>query len=129
MRIELFKNNRGLIHGSDPKRMVCDAGGTLKIGTVEIPITMDVESIVPTLFNGCTGVYNATFTSALGNVYELEKVSIKGGRIVPPSQDSIDKMEMRCKIDSLEDEIAKLKETVRMLTNIFDTDALNFLIK
>ena len=129
MKIQLFKNNKGLIHGSDPKRLECDVGGVLKIGTVEIPITMDVEAIVPVLFNGCTGVYNATFTSSLGNVYELERVAIKGGRIVPPSQQSVDLMEMRCRLDSLEDECKELREENIRLSKIFDTDALNFLIK
>ena len=129
MRIELFKNNKGLIHGPDPKRLTCDVGGVLKIGTVEIPITMDVEAIVPVLFNGCTGVYNASFTSSLGNVYELERVAIKGGRIIPPSQQAVDLMEMRCRLDSLEDECKALREENIRLSNIFDTDALNFLIK
>ena len=129
MKIALFKNQKGLIHGSDPKRLECDVGGVLKIGTVEIPITMDVEAIVPVLFNGCTGVYNATFTSSLGNVYELERVAIKGGRIVPPSQQSVELMEMRCRLDSLEDECKSLREENNRLANIFDTDALNFLIK
>ena len=128
MRIELFKNNKGLIHGSDPKRITCDVGGTLKIGSVEIPVAMDVEAIVPMLFNGCTGVYPATFTSSLGNVYELERVAIKGGRIVPPSQQAVDLMEMRCQLDSLEDECKALREENIRLANIFDTDALNFLI-
>ena len=129
MRIELFKNNKGLIHGSDPMRVCCDVGGTLKIGSAEIPVAIDVEAIVPVLFNGCTGVYPATFTSALGNVYELEKVSIKGGRIVPPSPLSVELMELRSKIDALEDRCSMLEAENRRLANIFDTDALNFLIK
>jgi hypothetical protein len=129
MKIELFKNNKGLIHGPDPKRITCDVGGVLRIGTTEIPVGIDVEAIVPVLFNGCTGVYNASFTSSLGNVYELERVAIKGGRIVPPSQQAVDLMEMRCRIDSLEDECKSLREENIRLSNIFDTDALNFLIK
>ena len=129
MKIELFKNNKGLIHGPDPKRIECNVGGILRIGTTEIPVGIDVESIVPVLFNGCTGVYNASFTSSLGNVYELERVAIKGGRIVPPSQQAVDLMEMRCRLDSLEDECKALREENIRLANIFDTDALNFLIK
>jgi hypothetical protein len=129
MRVELFKNNKGLIHGPDPKRLTCDVGGVLRIGTIEIPITMDVEAIVPTLFNGCTGVYNASFTSSLGNVYELERVAIKGGRIVPPSQTAVELMELRCRTDALEERCDYLEDKVRELENIFDTDSLNFLIK
>lgn len=129
MKIQLFKNNKGLIHGPNPKRITCDVGGTLKIGSTEIVVPFDVEAIVPVLFNGCTGVYNATFTSTLGNVYELERVSIKGGRIVPPSQQSVEMMELMCRVDSLEDKCKSLEEENRRLANIFDTDALNFLIK
>lgn len=129
MRIQTFKNQRGLIHGSDPKRIGCDIGGTLKVGATEISISPGIESVMPVLANGSTGVYNATFTSILGNVYELEKVSVKAGRIVPPTQASVELMELRCRADALEAECESLREEIRKLSTIFDTDALNFLIK
>ena len=128
MRIQTFNNNKGLIHGTDLKRIGCDKEGTLKIGITEISINPEAESIMPILCNGCSGTYSATFTSVLGNVYELEKVMVKGGRIVPPPQTSVELMELRCRVDALEAECESLKDQIRELANIFDTNSLNFLI-
>ena len=128
MRVQLFKNNKGLIYGTDSKRICCDVDGTLKIGTAEIKISADTEEIMPVLFNGVAGTYRATFTSALGNVYELEPVSIKAGRILPPSQLSVDLMELRCIYEALENDHKALKEEQIRLAHIFDTNSLNFLI-
>jgi hypothetical protein len=119
---------KGLIHGSDPKRIGCDKEGTLKIGTTEVSISPEAESVMPLLFNGCTGDYKATFTDKYGNVYELEKVSVRNGRILPPPQVSVDFMELRCRADELEATCDSLMEQVRELRNIFDTNSLNFLI-
>jgi hypothetical protein len=129
MRIQFFKNGKALIHGDDPKRIISDIEGTLKIGTVEIKIAPGIESVLPSLFNGYTGYYDASFTSVIGNVYEIEKVAIKGGRIVPPSQTTIELVELRCRADALEAECEKMKQTILELSNIFDTNSLNFLIK
>lgn len=128
MRIQTFNNNKGLIHGEDAKRIGCDKEGTLKIGTTEISITPEAEAILPILCNGYTGQFSATFTSALGFVYELEKVTLKGGRIVPPSPTAVELMELRCRADALEAECESLKDQIRELGNIFDTNSLNFLI-
>ena len=128
MRIQTFKNNKGLIYGSDPKRICCDLNGTLRIGTAEILISAESETIMPVLFNGSSGTYSATFTSAIGNVYELENVSIKAGRIVPPSKTSVELMELRCRTEAMETEFEAMKEELRQLSNIFDTNSLNFLI-
>lgn len=129
MKIQVFQNNKGLIYGTNPKRMTCEIGGVLKIGSTEIKISPDAEAVVPLLFNGCTGEYKATFTSNLGNVYELGKVTVKGGRIVPPSPISVELMELRCRAEALEDSCVFLEEKIRILSKIFDTDALNFLVK
>lgn len=128
MTVQLFKNNRGLIHGSDSKRICCGLDGTLKIGTAEVKISANTEEVMPNLFNGVSGTYSATFTSTLGNVYELENVAIKAGRIVPPSQISVDLMELRCRYEAIEAEFNALKEEHLRLANIFDTNSLNFLI-
>lgn len=128
MRIQLFKNGKGLIHGDDSKRIGCDIEGTLRIGTAEVKISPEEEAIMPLLFNGSSGTYNANFTSIIGCVYQLERVTIKGGRIVPPSQTSVELMELRCRLDSVEKECEDLREEVRKLNNIFDTNSLNFLI-
>ena len=129
MKIQRFKNGKGLIHGSDAKRICCDIAGTLKIGTSEIKISPDTECIMPQLFNGCSGTYNATFTTVAGTVYELEKVSVKGGRIVPPSPLSVELMELRCRTEALEAKCEDMEKEINELKNIFDTNSLNFLIK
>lgn len=129
MRIQLFKNNKGLISGSDAKRISCDVAGTLKIGSSKISIHTETDSIMPVLFNGSSGIYKATFTSAIGNVYELERVTVKGGRIVPPSPTSVELAELRLRADALDAECESLREQIRELSNIFDTNSLNFLIK
>lgn len=122
MKITTFRNMKGLIHGPDPKRIGCDRAGTLKIGTTEINISPGEDAIMPLLFNGCTGDYEATFTSSGGVVYNLEKVAVRDGRIKPPSPTTVELMELRLRQDKSEEEIEELK-------NIFDTNSLNFLIK
>lgn len=129
MRIQLFNNGKGLIHGADSKRIQCDIEGTLKIGSAEVKIPADKETIMPLLFNGSSGTYNAVYTSIAGCIYVLERVTIKGGRIVPPSQTSIEFMELQCRADVLETRCDDLEAKVRELQNIFDTNSLNFLIK
>lgn len=122
MKITTFKNMRGLIHGPDPKRIGCDKAGTLKIGKVEINISAEEDSIMPQLFNGCTGDYDATFTTSKGVVYHLEKVAVRGGWIQSPPPTTVELMELRHRADVAEEKIEEL-------SNIFDTNSLNFLIK
>ncbi len=128
MKIQTFKNNKGLIYGADSKRIGCDKSGTLKIGSTEISISADKESIMPVLFNGVSGVYKATFTDLKGAVYELANVTIRGGRIVPPPENAVEFMELRCRADALEALCEELQKQIRDLSNIFDTNSLNFLI-
>ena len=128
MKIQIFNNAKGLIYGSDIHRIECDTAGTLSIGGTEVRISPGVEAILPTLVNGSSGVHDATFTSELGIVYELARVTIRRGRIVPPSQIDIDMVELRCRVESLEAENVALNEKIRELSNIFDTNSLNFLI-
>lgn len=127
MTVTTFKNMKGLIHGSDPRRIGCDREGTLKIGTTEIGISK--SSIMPTLFHGATGNYEATFTDKSGNVYHLEKVEVRGGRIQPPPPTAVEIMELRCRLDETENECERLRAKNRELEAIFDTNSLNFLIK
>jgi hypothetical protein len=122
MKITTFRNMKGLIHGPDPKRIGCDRAGTLKIGTTVINISPGEDAIMPLLFNGCTGDYEATFTTSSGVVYQLDKVAVRDGRIKPPSPATVELMELRLRQDKSEEEIEELK-------NIFDTNSLNFLIK
>lgn len=122
MKLTTFKNMKGLIHGSDPKRVGCEVAGVLKIGKVEINITPGEDSIMPMLFNGCTGDYDATFTDKAGRVFKLEKVAVRGGWIAPPPPTTVELMELRCRVDAAEEKIEELD-------GIFDTNSLNFLIK
>ena len=129
MRIQIFKNMKGLIHGSNPKRIGCDKEGVLKIGTAEVNVSPGAYSIMPTLFHGATGDYDATFTDNIGKVYELEKVAVRGGRITPPPPTAVEIMELRCRAEVAEEERTAMREKIRELENIFDTNSLNFLIK
>lgn len=121
MQITIFKNKKGLLHGSDPKRIEGSVSGVLKIGSAEITVSAGKKEILPMLFYGATGDYPATFTTADGEVYTLEKVAVRGGWIQPPSPTTVELMELRCRTDEAE---AKIEE----LSQIFDTNSLNFLI-
>ena len=129
MRIQTFKNKKGIIHGRDTKRIGCDLSGVLKIGNTEIEIDSKEEAILPLLFHGVSGDYDAIFTDTEGSVYELAKVSVRGGRIVPPSDTAVEIMELHCRADEAEAERDRLQERVFELEHIFDTNSLNFLIK
>ncbi len=129
MKIQTFNNKKGLIYGTDTRRISCNREGVLKIGTTEVNVSPDTESIMPVLVNGCTGVYKATFTDKFGDVYELEKVTIKGGRIESPPQTAIEFMELRCRLEEIEAGCERMREQLHELSNIFDTNSLNFLIK
>ena len=128
MTITTFKNKKGMVHGPDPKRITCDVDGVLKIGSAEITVSSKEKSILPLLFYGGTGRYDATFTDILGTVYDLGKITVKAGRIDPPSPTDVEIMELRCRADAAEDECEALREEIRELRNIFDTNSLNFLI-
>ena len=128
MKIQTFKNKKGLIYGADSKRIGCDKSGTLRIGSTEISISADKESIMPVLFNGVSGVYKATFTDSVGEIYELANVTIRGGRIVPPPENAVEFMELRCRLEALEALSEQIQIQIRELSNIFDTNSLNFLI-
>ena len=126
MKITLFNNGKGLIHGDDPKRISCDKDGVLKIGTTEVNVSE--TSIMPQLFHGVTGDYKATFTSG-DEVYELEKVAVRGGWIAPPPPTSVELMELRSRAEFAEAKVELLEGKIRELGEIFDTNSLNFLIR
>ena len=129
MTITTFKNMKGLIHGKNPKRVSCAKEGVLKIGSVEISIVADTDVIMPHLFYGATGDFPATFTDSLGEEYDLGKVSVKGGVIAPLSPVAVEIMDLRCRADEAERERDEMRDQIRELSNIFDTNSLNFLIK
>ena len=128
MNIQLFLNKKGLIWGSDNKRIRCDRAGVLKIGGSEITVST-TESILPQLFYGASGDYEAIFTTNNGEVYTLEKVAVRSGRILPPPSTVVELMELRCRADEAEKERAAMGKKLEDLSNIFDTNSLNFIIK
>lgn len=129
MRLQTFKNMRGLIYGNDPKRIGCDKSGVLKIGETEVTISAEEDAIMPTLFYGGTGLFEATFTDSEGNEYDLEPVTIRGGRIEAPPKIQVELMELRYRADRAEEECEDLRAKTYELERIFDTDSLNFLIR
>ncbi len=129
MKIQTFKNMKGLVYGKDPKRIGCDKEGVLKIGSTEIIVSPQADSIMPMLFHGATGDFEATFTDKQGGIYTLEKIAVRGGWISPPSPTAVEIMELRCRADEADEECEALREKIRELENIFDTNSLNFLIK
>ena len=128
MKIALFNNKKGLIHGGDPKRICCDKEGVLKIGTTDISLTAG-DNIMPLLFHGATGNYDASFTDANGNIYVLDTVTVKAGRIAAPSETKAEIMELHSLLDQANDKADRLQAKINELENIFDTNSLNFLIK
>lgn len=128
MKLQTFKNGKGLIYGADAKRIGCDKEGILKIGSVEIKISAEAESVMPMLFNGSSGVYSATFTDKRGDVFDLGRVTIRGGRLDPPPQTAVEFMELRCMLEALEKKCNDMQKDITELKNIFDTNSLNFLI-
>jgi hypothetical protein len=127
MNIQLFLNKKGLIWGGDNKRIRCDRAGVLKIGGSEITVST-TESILPQLFYGASGDYEAIFTTNNGEVYTLEKVAVRSGRILPPPSTVVELMELRCRADKAERERDELAKRVEELSHIFDTNSLNFII-
>ena len=128
MKIALFNNRKGLIYGGDPKRICCDKEGVLKIGITDISLTAG-DNIMPLLFHGATGNYDATFTDSSGNIYVLDTVTVQAGRIVAPSETKAEIMELHCLLDLANDKADRLQAKINELENIFDTNSLNFLIK
>lgn len=128
MVIQTFNNKKGLIHGSDPTRISCELGGVLRIGATEISISPEGESVMPVLKNGCDGSYRASFTDRNGDVYELERLTIRRGRIVPPSRETVELMELRCGLEALIERCNSLEAQIEILSHVFDTNSLNFLI-
>ena len=128
MVIQLFNNKKGLIYGSDPCRIGCDRDGVLKIGSTEVSISPEGESVMPVLKNGCDGSYRASFTDRNGDVYELERLTIRRGRIVPPTRETVELMELRCNYENLKEICDSLQRQIEILSHIFDTNSLNFLI-
>lgn len=128
MNIQLFLNKKGLIWGGDNKNVTCDRTGVLKIHNTCIDVVAGQECVLPQLFYGASGDYDATFTTKDGEVYTLEKVAVRSGRILPPPSSAVELMELHSRADIAERDRDRLWEKVEELSNIFDTNSLNFII-
>ena len=127
MIIQLFMNKKGLIYGDDPKRITCNKDGILTVGNTEIDVKADNECIMPLLFYGASGKHDATFKTK-DEVYSLEGVIVRNGRIIPPPAQTVEIMALHFRADEAEKERDLLKKEVEELKGIFDTNSLNFLI-
>lgn len=125
MIIQTFKNKKGLIFGEDPQSIDCSIEGVLRIGAASITVVPGKVNTLPELSNGN---YKAIFTTSKGDIYELETVSVRGGKIVKPTKEALENMELRCRLDALEDKLEFQEQKIHELENIFDTNSLNFLI-
>lgn len=121
-------NKKGLIYGKNPNRITCDVDGTLKIGGTKITVKSKEDCVLPTLFYGASGYYDATFTTR-DEVYELGKIEVRNGRISSPPSHMLELMDLRCRADRAESERDAIKKDVKELQEIFDTNSLNFIIK
>lgn len=121
MKITLFKNKKGLIHGTDPRRISCDRAGILHVGKTQIEVTSDGNAVMPMLFYGATGEFAASFADENGETYDLGNAVVHAGWIRPPSPEAVELMELRVRADEAEDRL-------EMLEGLFDTNALNFII-
>jgi hypothetical protein len=127
MNIQLFLNKKGLIWGGDNKRIGCERAGVLKIGGSEIAVS-GTDCVMPLLFYGASGDFEASYTTSDGEVYKLEKVAVRSGRILPPPSSAVEIMELHCREDNAELERADIKGRLDKLSKIFDTNSLNFII-
>ena len=109
MKITLFKNKKGLIHGADPKRISCPTEGILRIGRTEIDMEAGEEALMPMLFYGCSGEYEASFETC-GTVYDLGKIVLRGGWIQPPDPMAVELMELRAFAERAEERLTRLEE-------------------
>lgn len=128
MKITLFTNKTGLIHGDDPRHIHCETAGILKIGKNEIKITQDEGDLFPNLFNGQSLEHLATYTTDDGVEYNLGKIIIRRGWIGKPSDTQLELMDLRCRAETAEAERDAMRAEIEELKNIFDTNSLNFLI-
>lgn len=129
MKITLFTNKTGLIHGDDPRHIHCEKPGVLEIGKVSVNISSDEGELFPNLFNGESLEHLATYTTEDGVEYNLGKIIIRRGWIGKPSDTQLELMDLRCRAETAEAERDAMRAEIEELKNIFDTNSLNFLIK
>lgn len=127
MNIQLFINKQGIVYGNDNKRIYCDREGVLVIGSTKVQVNVNADNVMPLLFYGASGDYEAKFVTN-DATYDLGKVTLCSGRIVPPSPEEVKIMDLTCRADQAERERDEMREKIEELSNIFDTNSLNFII-
>jgi hypothetical protein len=128
MKIQTFTNGKGLIYGEEPSRITSPVSGTLVLGSASIPVAANKETVLPQLFNSASGVFKAEFITE-DKVYKLRNVRVKRGFISPPSDDVVERAMLFARVDEVEEKCNGIIENINRLDKIFDTNALNFLIK
>ncbi len=127
MNIQLFINKQGIVYGNDNKRIYCDREGVLVIGSTKVQVNVNADNVMPLLFYGASGDYEAKFVTN-DATYDLGRVTLRSGRIVPPSPEEVKIMDLTCRADQAERERDEMREKIEELSNIFDTNSLNFII-
>lgn len=136
MTIIIFDNNKGIIRGKKPNKIISAYGGVLKIGSDQIKVESQTEVDVPILCDGYTGEVDATFYCDTGCAHELLKVRLEGGVIVPPAteyENLARDYRLVCvlngRIEEAEKNLADLKAQKQKAVNTFNNNPLKHLIE
>ncbi len=125
MRIHLFNDKTGVVHGIDSRNIIADKCGTLIIGGKKIPVLASRLTALPAIPDS---TYMVKFEGVDGFSYHIGSVAIHNGGIVSNKSYTERELALRHALDKAENRIAELTERVDALEKIFDTDSLNFLI-
>lgn len=118
------------LRGADLTQIESDISGILKIGSAKIQLKAGEITELPSIADG---IYVPILTDDCGDTYEGNLVTVRYGRIAPPSKSETELFDLKCKYDELalntEQRFEVVDKAIRKLENIFDTNSLNFLIK
>lgn len=136
MTIIIFDNNKGIIRGKKPNKIISAYGGVLKIGSDQIKVESQTEVDVPLLCNGYTGEVDATFYCDTGCTHELLKVYLDSGVIVPPTAEYENLARdyklvsvLNERIDETEQKLEELKAQKRSALVTLSNNPLKYLIE
>lgn len=130
MTLHIFNDNTGVIFGADSARIRSTVIGALSIAGKVIELRCEEPVNLPAINDG---VHVAKFTADNGTVYTLGSYNVRGGNIIPRQDLTAEEINLRHRVDALEESLAELSKTtaeeIYNLKHMFDTDALNFLFK
>ena len=127
MKLHLFKDGSGTIHGADQHHISINIAGTLTVGNTAITVTVGDFVCLPPLKDGTQHV--AKFTTADGTVYSLGRYNVRNGLLVSSTAYTAQEIKLKHRADKLETELQELRSRFDKLEKAFDTNSLNFLIK